>query len=124
MLKTLKIFFIVLGLSTFILPTQMLSAQTTIECCDQKATTEECCKTETTTSCHSEKSSNHSQKDNCGENCTQCHSCTVHFVMTYLSPELNSSVQKHLFVKELNFAYGNFYFSSNFQNIWQPPKIG
>ncbi|MDQ0476766.1 hypothetical protein QF004_001279 [Chryseobacterium sp. MDT2-18] len=124
MSRTLKIFFIVLGLSIFILPKQMIYAQTTVQCCDQKPTKEECCKTKKPISCHSENSTDHSQKNKCGDDCNKCHSCTVHFVMNYLSSEFNSNLKKHLFIQDLNFGYGNSYFSSNIQNIWQPPKIG
>ena len=124
MSRTLKIFFIVLGLSIFILPKQMMYAQSKIECCDQKSTKEDCCKTEKTKSCHTDNSKNSTEKNKCGDDCTQCHSCTVHFVLNYLSPEINPTLQKHLFAKTLNFKYGISYFSSNIQNIWQPPKIG
>ncbi|QOW11195.1 hypothetical protein Q73A0000_12935 [Kaistella flava (ex Peng et al. 2021)] len=124
MSRTLKIFFIVLGLSIFILPKQMIYAQTTLECCDQKSIKDDCCKTEKTKSCHTDQSKNKSEKTNCGDDCNNCHSCTVHFVMNYLTPEFNSTLQRHFFIQEINFEYGNSYFSSNIQNIWQPPKIG
>ncbi|KEY18126.1 hypothetical protein [Kaistella antarctica] len=123
MSRTLKIFFIVFGLSIFILPKQMVFAQSVIECCDQMSN-DECCQKEQTQSCHTENSSKESEKNNCTDDCTQCHSCTVHFVMNYLSPEISQTSSQHLFEKTLTFEYGNFYFSSNFQNIWQPPKTG
>ena len=102
----------------------MIYAQTSSECCDQKSTTEDCCTTEKNNSCHSDNSNTKPEKSNCGDDCNQCNSCTVHFVMNYISPELTTSLQQHFFIKELNFEYGNSYFSSNIQNIWQPPKIG
>ena len=114
----------VLGLSIFILPKQLIFAQSVVECCDQKSDAGDCCKSESTASCHSDSSETQSQKDNCGEDCTQCHSCTVNYVMNYLSPEVNSTLQNHFFIQEFNFEYGNSYFSSSIQNIWQPPKIG
>ena len=123
MSRTLKIFFIVFGLSIFILPKQMVFAQSVIECCDQMSN-DDCCQKEQTQSCHTENSSKESEENNCTDDCTQCHSCTVHFVMNYLSPEISQTSSQHLFEKTLTFEYGNFYFSSNFQNIWQPPKIG
>ena len=113
----------VFGLSIFILPKQMIFAQNVIECCDRMSN-DDCCQKEATQSCHSENSKDQSEKDNCNDDCTQCHSCTVHFVMNYLSPEFNSTLKKNFFVEKLNFNYGNSYFSSNIQNIWQPPKIG
>lgn len=124
MSKTLKIFLIVLGLGIFTLPKQMFSAQNKIECCDQKSTKENCCKKEKTTSCHSETSKNKSQKNNCGDDCTQCHSCSVHSVITFLSPEFKNFSTPHFFSPKLSFEYRNSYFSFNFLNIWQPPKIG
>ena len=124
MSRTLKIFFIVLGLSIFILPKQMIYAQTAVECCDQMSPQQDCCKTKKTESCHSDQSSKTSEKNNCGDNCTQCHSCTVHLVLNYLSPEINSTLENNFFIQKLNFEYGSSYFLSTLQNIWQPPKIG
>ena len=124
MSKTLKIFLIVLGLGIFTLPKQMLYAQSKMECCDKKAPKDDCCKKEKTTSCHSENSKNNSEKNNCGDDCTQCHSCTVHFVLNYLSSETKNFSTPHFFAQKLIFEYKNSYFSSNFENIWQPPKIG
>lgn len=124
MSKTLKIFLIVLGLGIFTLPKQMLYAKSKIECCDQKAKKDDCCKTEKTSSCHSENPKNNSEKNNCGDDCTQCHSCTVHFVLNYLSPEAKTFSTSRFFAQNLTFEYKNSYFSSNFENIWQPPKIG
>ena len=124
MSKTLKIFFIVLGLSIFILPKQMINAQTIVECCDQMSPQQNCCKTEKTQSCHSDNSNTKSDKNNCGEDCTQCHSCTVNFVLNYLSPEINSTLGTNFFIQKLKFEYGTSYFLSTLQNIWQPPKIG
>ena len=62
MSRTLKIFFIVLGLSIFILPQQMIYAQSTSECCDQKSTKDHCSTTEKTESCHSDNSNHQSKK--------------------------------------------------------------
>lgn len=124
MSRTLKIFFIVLGLSIFILPQQMIYAQSTSECCDQKSTKDHCSTTEKTESCHSDNSNHQSKKNNCVDDCTQCHSCNVHFVMNFFSPDLNYSLQRHFFIQKLNFEYETSYFPSTLQNIWQPPKIG
>ena len=114
----------VLGLSIFILPKQMIYAQTIVECCDQMSPQKDCCKTEKTQSCHSDNSNTKSDKNNCGEDCTQCHSCTVNFVLNYLSPEINSTLGTNFFTQKLKFEYGTSYFLSTLQNIWQPPKIG
>lgn len=124
MSRTLKIFFIVLGLGIFILPKQVVFAQGSIECCDQKNIIEECCDLNQSESCHTENSAEQSTNDNCGDDCNTCHSCTVHFVVNFLSPELNSNLHPHFFIKNFNFKYGNSYFSSTIENIWQPPKIG
>lgn len=101
----------------------MTFAQSTTECCDQMSS-ENYGKTEKPESCHSENSNSESEKSSCGDDCTQCHSCTAHFVMNFLSPEINETSDQHLFSKTLNSKYGISYFSSNIQNIWQPPKIG
>ena len=114
----------VLGLSIFILPKQMINAQMIVECCDEMSPQQNCCKTEKTQSCHSDNSNTKSDKNNCGEDCTQCHSCTVNFVLNYLSPEINSTLGTNFFIQKLKFEYGTSYFLSTLQNIWQPPKIG
>ncbi len=124
MLKTLKIFFIVLGLSVFILPKQMMYAQTTMQCCDKMSVQQNCCKTEKTESCHSDQPNNQTDKKSCGDECTQCQSCTVHIVLNYLSPEINATTANNFFIQKLNFEYRSSYFLSTLQNIWQPPKIG
>lgn len=124
MSKTLRIFLIVLGLGIFILPKQMLSAQKKIECCEQKSAKENCCKKEKPTSCHSEDSQNSSEKKGCGDDCTQFHSCSVHSVMNYLSPDTKTFLHHHFLSQKLAFEYKSSYFSSNFNKIWQPPKIG
>ncbi|KIA89259.1 hypothetical protein SAMN05421876_10533 [Kaistella jeonii] len=123
MSRTLKIFFIVLGLSIFILPKQMIFAQSKVECCDQKSTKDDCCKTDKTKTCHSENSKSKSEKNNCGDDCTQCHSCSVHFVINFISPESKTFLTQRFYSQKLSFEYRNFYFSSSFQNIWQPPKL-
>lgn len=124
MSKSLKIFLIILGLGIFTLPKQMLVAQNKTECCDQKSSVDDCCKKEKTTSCHSENSKTNSEKNSCGDDCTQCHSCSVHFVITFLSAEFKNFPKTNFFSQKLNFGYKNSYFSFNFINIWQPPKIG
>lgn len=123
MSKTLKIFFIVLGLGIFVLPKQVVFAKNKVECCDQKSTKEECCKTKKSTSCHTKNSTKNSKDDNCGDDCTNCHSCTVHFATNFLSSELNFDCNHHVFILKLNFDYGISYIFSSTQNIWQPPKI-
>lgn len=124
MSKTLKIFLIVLGLGIFILPKQMIDAQNSSQSCTHQTAEKDCCNKEKTTSCHSENSKNNSEKNNCGDDCNQCHSCSVHFIMNYLTPETKVISKPHFFAQVLNSEYKNSYFSSTFENIWQPPKIG
>ncbi len=124
MSKTLKIFLIVLGLGIFTLPKQMIYAQSEMECCDLKSTKDDCGKKEKTPSCHSENSKNKSEKSNCGDDCNKCQSCTVQFVLNYITAESKTSSNQHFHAQKLIFEYKNSYFSSNFHNIWQPPKIG
>ncbi|WP_226063495.1 hypothetical protein [Kaistella polysaccharea] len=122
MLKTLKILFIVLGLGIFTLPTQMVFAQSPVEHCEQKADSKDCCSSKKPSNCHS-KTTKDPKKEDCGNDCNDCKSCTVNFVMNFLSPEFKNSTEKNLFVPKSNFDYSTSYFSSAIQNIWQPPKI-
>lgn len=102
----------------------MLNAQTLVECCDQKSTKDDCCKKEKDSSCHTEESKNATDKNNCGDDCSTCHSCTVNYVLNYYSAPENLMIAVHFFKQELSFDYNNSYYSSDSQNIWQPPKIG
>ena len=124
MLRTLKIFLIIFGLGVFILPTQTLFAQDAkMECCNKKEKKDDCCKTEKTQSCHSENPSEKSEKHNCGNDCSNCHTCSINFVLNYYHSEEYQSLQKTFFVQQLKFIYAISFFSSSFHNIWQPPKI-
>ena len=123
MSRSLKILLIVLGLGVFVFPKQIVFSQNKVESCTEN-TLNECCKKEKNASCHSENTKNNSDKNNCGDDCTQCHSCSVYSVMTYLSPESKTFFTEHFFIQKRSFEYGNSYFSFDFQNIWQPPKIG
>lgn len=120
MLKSLKIFLIVLGLGIFIFPKQMIFSQNKMECSDHKTSDNKCCES----SCHPEKSKTNSQKNNCGDDCNDCKSCSFHMVNNFVSPETKFKINSHFFANTLQFNYGDSYFSSAFQNIWQPPKIG
>lgn len=123
MFKTIKIFLIIFGLVIFILPKQMIFAQTTEQCCDKKFEKDNCCKTEKTKPCHSENSKKDSDKNNCKDDCANCHSCASHFVFNYLSSEIFKSAKNTFAMKSVNFGYGISFYPSNFLNIWQPPKI-
>ena len=118
MLKTLKIFLMVLGLGIFILPKQMIFAQNKMECSDHQTSKKECCES----SCHPEKSDK-SEKNNCGNDCSSCNTCSVNFVLNYISPEIYSPLNKNLFAKSNRFNYKISFFPSTIQNIWQPPKL-
>jgi len=122
MVKSLKIFLIILGLGVFILPKQTVFAQKVEKCCEQKSNKDECCKTEKSKPCHENNSKKSSEKSNCGNDCANCHSCSVNLVLNYLSPEVYTA-QKQLFIKKIAFNYEISFFSSNIQNIWQPPKL-
>lgn len=124
MLRTLKIFLIIFGLGVFILPTQTLFAQDAkMECCDKKAERDDCCKSEEKESCHSGSPSQKSEKQNCGNDCSNCHSCSVNFVLNYYRSEEYQPLQKTFFAHQLKFNYEISFISSSFHNIWQPPKI-
>ena len=123
MFRTFKIFLIILGLGIFILPKQVVFAQTTEQCCDAKSEKDDCCSSEKTKPCHSNDSKKDSEKNNCKDDCTKCHSCVSHFVFNYISPEIFNPAKNHFVAKTVNFGYGITFFSTDFQNIWQPPKI-
>lgn len=122
MLRTLKIFLIILGLGVFILPTQTLFAQDAkMECCEKKSMKDDCCKSEEKKSCHG--SSEKSEKNNCGNECANCHTCSVNLALNYYLSEENQPLQQTFFAHQLKFNYEISFFSSSFHNIWQPPKI-
>lgn len=121
--KTLKIFLIILGLGVFILPKQMLFAQKIEQCCDKKSENKDCCTSKEKKNCHSENSQKNPEKNNCGNDCNNCHSCSLNFVLNYTSTEIYTSLQNQVFTQKLNFNYEISIFSSNIHNIWQPPKI-
>lgn len=123
MAGTLKIFLIILGLGILILPKQIIFAQGPVECCIAKSDKSDDCLVKTDQSCHSDQSTNSDQND-CKNDCITCDSCTVHFVVNYLSPELDDHFGQHFYGETLEYNYGISYFSSSFHNIWQPPKIG
>ncbi|MGZ5193165.1 MAG: hypothetical protein ACXWB4_06550 [Kaistella sp.] len=124
MFRTVKIFLIILGLGVFILPTQTLFAQDAeMECCEKKPMKEDCCNTEQTEPCHSGDSSEHSDKNGCGNDCSNCHSCSVNFVLNYDIIEESQPLMDGFFAHQLKFNYEISFFSSSFHNIWQPPKI-
>ena len=124
MLRTLKIFLIILGLGAFIIPTQTLSAQDAkMECCEKKTAKDTCCTTEKTQPCHSGDASQHSDKNTCGNDCSNCHSCSVNFVLNYDLTEEYHPLEEIFFAHQLKFNHEISFFSSSFHNIWQPPKI-
>ena len=122
MFKTLKIFLLVLSLGIFILPKQIVFAQQTEMCCELNSTKDDCCNKDQKEQCHNE---NPKEKNgnSCGNDCANCHSCSLHFNFTYLSTEFFQPQKKSWTEHAENFGYGISYFSSDFQNIWQPPKI-
>lgn len=124
MSRRLTLFFIILGLGIFIIPQQMMNAQSLVECCDQKSIEDNCCKKEKTSTCHTDESESSTDKNNCGDDCGNCHSCTINYVLNYYSAPSNLMIGVHFFKKKLSFDYNNSYYSSDSQNIWQPPKIG
>ncbi len=123
MSRVFKLFLIVLGLSIFTLPKQLISAQSTVECCATNSESTNTCSSASTHSCQSGGNSS-TEKDNCGDDCANCHSCTVHFVINFISPDSKFEVNRQVYDQNLKFDYDIPYFSFALQNIWQPPKIG
>ena len=123
MSRMFRLFLIVLGLSIFTLPKQLISAQTTAVCCATNSTnTDDCCSS-SMHSCSSDGNST-TQKDNCGDDCANCNSCTVHFVINFISLDSKFEVNLQIYNQNLKSDYDIPYFSFALQNIWQPPKIG
>lgn len=123
-MQSLKILLIILGLGIFILPKQMVFAQKIEQCCDKPSEKSNCCKTKKTESCHLDNSQKKSDKNSCGNDCAKCHTCSVNIVLNYISPEIYAVSHQNLFIKNIRFNYEILFFSSNIQNIWQPPKLG
>ncbi|OJV45604.1 MAG: hypothetical protein BGO40_13030 [Chryseobacterium sp. 39-10] len=124
MLKTIKIFLLILGLGTFVLPTQTLFAKQIENCCAMNSPQENCCGNNKNESCQDQDT--HTGKetsDHCGNNCANCHSCILHLVFNQNSCDELKSSSIIVELKKQNFGHGIPYFSSDFQNIWQPPKI-
>lgn len=124
MLKSLKIFLIILGLGVFILPTQTLSAQIVEQCCTKKSENNDCCKTKTDDACHSEKPSKDKGTSGCGNDCANCHTCSVPVISTYISTDIFSATPVAFAGEALRFSYEISFFSSQIHSIWQPPKLG
>lgn len=123
MLKSLKIVLLIIGLGVFILPKQMIFAQNIENCCSKSSEKENCCKTEKSKPCHDSNSQNQSEKNTCGNDCSSCHTCSVNFVINYISPDAYSPLNKNLFAKSNRFNYKISFFPSTIHNIWQPPKL-
>ena len=122
MLKSLKIFLIILGLGVFILPGQLLSAQEIEQCCEQ-STSENCCKNDAKKSCHSEKSGKNDHQSGCGKDCGNCQNCIISFVLNFY-PAVNKMDAVPTIIGSAKIYPHKFpFFSSLFQNIWQPPKL-
>lgn len=124
MLKSLKIFLIILGLGIFILPTQMLSAQTIEKCCSAESENKDCCKTETEKPCHSEQSSKEKGTSSCGNECANCHTCSILLISTSIPAGIYLTEAPAFSHQNVVFSYTIPFFSSKIQNIWQPPKLG
>jgi len=121
--KSLKIFLIVLGLGIFVLPSQTLFAQETEQCCDASQNQSECCDTQTSKPCHDSSGKKKSDKNNCGNDCSNCHSCVVSMVFTSLSPENVLEDMTGFVSNEPVYPSKVQFFTSLFYPIWQPPKL-
>lgn len=119
MLQSLKTFLIILVLGLFIIPNQHFSAQNRMEYGSHQTMKENCCDT----SCHTDDKNKDTEKEGCADHCKDCTSCSVHFVSNFISLESKQELDCHFFAHVLNADYQISYFSSNIQNIWQPPKL-
>lgn len=118
-MKRFQIITVLITLVLILLPKQMVYGQTEKSgtCCVVSQESENKCPQ------HSKKDNDH-QKD-C-EDCSACTACLVHCEPVILlnkdfSTKLNSTVSS---TKKLVFDYHRTYYSFNFNDIWQPPKLG
>lgn len=120
--RVIKITLLLLGLTVFVLPKQMVFAQITMECCDQ-ISTENCC-TKKADTCHTDKKDSKPEKNDCENECPKCHSCTANFNFAFALNSEPSVTESFPFENSAVFNYKEPFTSSTIQNIWQPPKIG
>lgn len=122
MLRSLKIFLMILGLGSFIFPQQMLAVQTPQECCIESSTACTDHSTNEEEGCHSGKTSD--SENDCKSGCDACYACMAQYIPVILSTTFDNPQAVFYYGDKSTFKYSVSYFSNSIQNIWQPPKIG
>ncbi|MDO5615134.1 MAG: hypothetical protein Q4G16_03015 [Cruoricaptor ignavus] len=111
--------FVALGI--FLIPKQILFAQTNdMDCCN---------KTETSTKCHSE--TENKEKDDCSDSqnpctskcCVDCATCSIFSILLMKPENANPFLGYQDISKKVLFSYSTPYLSYGLRDIWQPPKI-
>lgn len=122
MAKRFHILILMLCLGIFVIPKQIVGAQTPeISCCEKESSQKDCCKTEK----EPKKPCHENEKKSCEGNCTNCHSCTVSFVFFGIPPAVKKTILLSFYSrKKEKFTYLTPEFSTSDAAIWQPPKIG
>lgn len=118
-MKKFQILIMLISLVLVLVPKEYLYAQ------DLK--NDECCMTVQSSKNGCEGHS--TKKDNSKKDCSDCHNCTscaLHFGQNLLySKEVTSNLLIPIYVpKKAAYKYAPSHYSFNFNDIWQPPKIG
>ncbi|WP_419869137.1 hypothetical protein [Chryseobacterium sp. CT-SW4] len=124
-MKAFKFLTILLCLGLFLIPKDMLYAQSSKEDCCKMSHTEkmDCCKN------HKTSTQGHGDHDNKNSSCNDdcCSSCIICYTFIEI-PSLNSTLSSLPPVYNLGknpvFKYADPYISDSLEEIWQPPKIG
>ncbi|MBW8362410.1 MAG: hypothetical protein K0M56_09530 [Kaistella sp.] len=122
MAKKFQILLLMLCLGIFILPKQIVDAQTPeISCCEKESSQKDCCKTEK----EPKKPCHENEENSCEGNCTKCHTCTISFVFFGItSGGKTTQLLNFISLKKEKYTYLTPEFSTSDSKIWQPPKIG
>lgn len=121
MKRKFQFLLMILCLGIFIMPKQIIFAQSkTMECCQKK--------NDSSKSCHKQKgncNSQHNKKGNdCSGNCcTSCGICSAFQISIMKSENFISLKKQNLIFKTQNFSYSEPFFNFYLKEIWQPPKI-
>ncbi len=123
MLQLIKVLVLVFVLGIFTLPKQLAFAQTTIEQCCSEENSNNCCEQSKKNECHSENSEKSSEHEDCGQDCTNCNVCSASIVLINAVAPADFQIMSRFYSLQKEFFYKSPYFSTQIQNIWQPPKL-
>lgn len=123
MLRSIKVLVLVFVLGVFALPKQLVFAQTTIEKCCKEESSTGCCEQPKKDDCHTESSNKSSQHEDCGNDCSNCKTCSVNIMLLSAVPPADFQILAKLHTTREDFSYKSPFFTTQIQNIWQPPKL-